>query len=95
VMRGDFAGPASVDVMTPARANFRGRLIGNMGYGAQEAAAAIRDGKVDAIAFGVPFLANPDLPARFRADASLNAPDPATFYTPGAKGYTDYPMLAG
>lgn len=95
VMRGDFAGPASVDVMTPARANFRGRLIGNMGYDAQEAAAAIRDGKLDAVAFGVPFLANPDLPARFRAGGPLNAPDPATFYTPGAKGYTDYPTLAG
>lgn len=95
VMRADFAGPASVDVMTPARAHFRGRLIGNMGYDAQEAAAAIRDGKLDAVAFGVPFLANPDLPARLRAKAPLNAPDPATFYTPGAKGYTDYPTLAG
>jgi N-ethylmaleimide reductase len=81
--------------MTPARAHFRGRLIGNMGYDAQEAAAAIRDGKLDAVAFGVPFLANPDLPARLRAKAPLNAPDPATFYTPGAKGYTDYPTLAG
>lgn len=95
VMRGDFAGAASVDVMTPARAHFRGRLIGNMGYDAQEAAAAIRDGKLDAVAFGVPFLANPDLPARLRANSPLNAPDPATFYTPGAKGYTDYPTLAG
>lgn len=95
VMRADFAGPASVDVMTPARAHFRGRLIGNMGYDAQEAAAAIRDGKLDAVAFGVPFLANPDLPARLRANAPLNAPDPTTFYTPGAKGYTDYPTLAG
>jgi len=45
------------------------------------------------VAFGRPFLANPDLVSRLRTDAALNAPDMATFYTPGAKGYTDYPTL--
>jgi|GEM_PF-1060303 len=95
IMRGDFAGPAALDVMTPARAGFRGVLIGNMGYSAEEADAAIRDGKLDAVAFGVPFLANPDLPARFKADAPLNRPRPASFYTPGAEGYTDYPTMTG
>ena len=46
-----------------------------------------------AIAFGGAFLANPDLPERLRRGAPLNAPNPATFYTPGPVGYTDYPSL--
>ena len=50
--------------------------------------------RADLIAFGRPFLANPDLVARLRDDAPLNAPDMATFYVLGAKGYTDYPSLA-
>ena len=44
--------------------------------------------------FGSAFLANPDLPERFRVGAALNAPDKATFYAPGEKGYTDYPALS-
>jgi N-ethylmaleimide reductase len=68
-------------------------LIGNMGYSAEEAAAAIDAGRLDAVAFGVPFLANPDLPARFKAGAALNQANPATFYSPGPAGYTDYPTL--
>jgi N-ethylmaleimide reductase len=95
VMRGDFFQQQKGDVLTPARANFNGVLIANMAYGAAEANAAIGAGLVDAVAFGTPFLANPDLPARVKAGAALNKPDPATFYTPGAKGYTDYPALAG
>lgn len=95
VMRGDFFGKQKGDVITPARANFKGPLIANMGYGAAEAAAAIDSGQVDAVAFGTSFLANPDLPARVQAGAALNVPHPATFYTPGARGYTDYPSLAG
>ena len=47
----------------------------------------------DAIAYGVPFIANPDLPTRFRTRATLNVPDQETFYTPGSLGYTDYPFL--
>jgi N-ethylmaleimide reductase len=94
VMRGDFFQQQKGDVLTPARANFKGVLIANMGYSADEAEQAIAGGKVDAVAFGTPFLANPDLPARFKAGAPLNAPDAATFYTPGYKGYTDYPALA-
>lgn len=95
VMRSDFFGLQKGDVLTPARANFKGVLIGNMGYSAAEAEAAIAAGQLDAVAFGVPFLANPDLPARFKAGAALNAADPASFYSPGAAGYTDYPTLAG
>jgi N-ethylmaleimide reductase len=95
VMRADFLGEQSGDVMTAARAAYRGVLVGNMGYSPQEAAEAVAAQKLDAVAFGTPFLANPDLPARVQAGAELNAPDQATFYTPGAKGYTDYPALAG
>lgn len=65
-----------------------------MGYTPAEAAAAVAADKVDAVAFGTGFLANPDLPARIQAGAALNAPIPASFYSPGAEGYTDYPSLA-
>ncbi len=93
VMRADFLGEQSGDVMSAARAAYRGVLVGNMGYTAEEAAEAIAAKKIDAVAFGTPFLANPDLPARVKAGAALNAPDQATFYSPGAKGYVDYPVL--
>ena len=93
LMRGDFFSQQHGDVVTPARAAFRGVLIGNMGYSADEANAAIAAGQLDAVAFGTAFLANPDLPERIRRKAALNAPDPTTFYTPGPQGYTDYPTL--
>jgi N-ethylmaleimide reductase len=93
VMRADFLGEQHGDVMTPVRQHYRGVLVGNMGYSAEEAGNAIAEGKLDAVAFGVPFLANPDLPERFRIGAPLNAADPATFYNGDAKGYTDYPAL--
>jgi N-ethylmaleimide reductase len=94
VMRGDFLGQQSGDVMTPARERFDGVLIGNMGYDAAEAEAAIAAGKLDAVAFGKPFIANPDLPERIRDGLPLAEPDQATFYTWDAKGYTDYPRYA-
>jgi N-ethylmaleimide reductase len=94
VMRSDFLGQQQGDVITPARENFDGVLVANMGYSAEEADTAIKAGQVDAVAFGVPFLANPDLPERFRRRAPLNDPNPATFYSPGPAGYTDYPALA-
>ncbi len=95
LMRGDFFGLQQGDVLTPVRAAYRGVLIGNMGYSPEEAAEAVRTGKVDAVAFGVAFLANPDLPARIAAGAPLNAADSATFYTPGSEGYLDYPTRGG
>lgn len=94
VMRADFFQVQQGDVLTPARQNFRGVLVGNMGYTADEAELAITEAKLDAVAFGTSFLANPDLPARIAAKAPLNAPNPATFYSPGPEGYTDYPALA-
>ncbi|CAK0764632.1 N-ethylmaleimide reductase [Gammaproteobacteria bacterium] len=91
LMRGDFLQQQSGDVVTPTRANYKGILIGNMGYTANEAMSAIAAGTLDAVAFGMGFLANPDLPARIKAGAPLNQPNPATFYSPGPEGYTDYP----
>jgi N-ethylmaleimide reductase len=93
VMRADFMGIQQGDIMAPIRSIYKGAIVGNMGYTAAEAEAAIADGKLDAVAFGVPFLANPDLPDRFAKNAALNAPDQTTFYSAGAKGYTDYPSL--
>jgi N-ethylmaleimide reductase len=94
VMRGDFLRRQKGDVLSAFRANFRGTVVANMGYTPSEASQAIAAGQVDAVAFGTAFLANADLPARIRAGAALNAPNPATFYTPGPVGYTDYPTLA-
>ncbi|MCA9090753.1 MAG: alkene reductase [Planctomycetaceae bacterium] len=73
---------------------YRGALFANGGYDKSSAAAAIRSGEADAIVFGQKFIANPDLPERMRVDAPLNEADPATFYVPGPKGYTDYPALS-
>ena len=93
VMRADFLGEQSGDVMTPIRQVYQGVLIGNMGYSAEEAEQAIATGQLDAVAFGTTFLANPDLPTRFAQNAALNAPDPTKFYSSGPAGYTDYPYL--
>jgi N-ethylmaleimide reductase len=69
--------------------------MGNKGYDLARANAALRDGIVDLVSFAALFLANPDLPERFRRGAALNAPDRPTFYAGGEKGYVDYPALAG
>ena len=92
LMRADFFGQQSGDVLTPVRQHYKGVLVTNMGYTSAEADQAIADGKLDAVAFGTGFLANPDLPARFKAGAALNTPDAASFYSPGPVGYTDYPF---
>ncbi len=93
LMRADFFGVQKADVVTVAREKYHGVLIGNMGYTAEEAEQAITAGQLDAVAFGTSYLANPDLPERIQVRAALNAPDSSTFYTAGAKGYTDYPTL--
>jgi N-ethylmaleimide reductase len=94
VMRADFLGEQQGDIVTPMRSIYQGVLIGNMGYGAEDAEAAISSGQLDAVAFGTSFLANPDLPTRFAKNAPLNAPDSSKFYSAGPEGYTDYPYLA-
>ncbi len=76
------------------RERFQGALMVNGGYTRERADQMIENGGADLVAFGVPFLANPDLPQRLAQGAPLNPPDPTTFYGGGEKGYTDYPVLA-
>lgn len=75
------------------RQAFDGAIILNGGYGADTGAAAIQNDEVDAIAYGIPFIANPDLVERFKQNAPLNEADPDTFYSHDRKGYVDYPAL--
>lgn len=93
LMRGDFLGIQKADVVTAARANFKGNLIGNMGYSATEANAAISDGTLEAVAFGHHYVSNPDLVERLRADVALVEPDSNTLYSHEAQGYIDYPAM--
>jgi N-ethylmaleimide reductase len=92
---GPFAAPAGTVRVTPIlREKFSGAVIVNGGYDARSGNAAVARGEADLVAFGVAFLANPDLPARYLNNATLNAPDQATFYAGEEKGYTDYPTLS-
>ena len=75
------------------KAAFGGVYFANEQFTRESAQQALDSGRADAVAFGKLFLANPDLPARFLAEAQLNAPRPETFYSGGASGYTDYPAL--
>lgn len=82
------------EIMAPLiRAKFNGTLMLNGGYDAGIGNSVIESGLSDLVSFGIPFLANPDLPDRFRRNAPLNREDPLTFYTGEEKGYTDYPVL--
>lgn len=72
---------------------FGGAYIVNQGYTQEAAQKALNEGEADAVAFGVLFIANPDLPVRFAKHAPLNTPVPATFYGSSAEGYTDQPFL--
>lgn len=84
-----------VPYVTPSiREAYKGNLIVNGGYDLKNAKDDIDSGLAQAVAFGIPFLATPDLVARFRSGAALNKPDFQTFYTPGPEGYTDYPALS-
>jgi N-ethylmaleimide reductase len=80
--------------ITTFRPLYKGALMINDGYTKERAETAVATGQADLVAFGVLFLANPDLPRRFKENAPLNQPDVNTFYVPGEKGYTDYPALA-
>lgn len=91
------APPPGIERVAPyLRKAFSRSLILNGGFDADSGDAAITRGEADLIAYGVPFLANPDLPERYRLRAPLNMPDYASFYEPGeddAIGYIDYPAL--
>jgi 2,4-dienoyl-CoA reductase-like NADH-dependent reductase (Old Yellow Enzyme family) len=83
-----------VEPVSPAiRQVFGGALILNSDYVGSTAEARLTQGAADAISFGRPFIANPDLVERLRSRAELAEPHPGTFYTPGPNGYTDYPSL--
>jgi 2,4-dienoyl-CoA reductase-like NADH-dependent reductase (Old Yellow Enzyme family) len=75
------------------KAAFGGVYIANEKFNRETAEQLLHAGEADAVAFGKPFIANPDLPLRLAIGAPLNEPDPATFYASGPKGYTDYPFL--
>jgi N-ethylmaleimide reductase len=83
------------EIKAKLRDAFKGAFIAAGGFDSASAEKALQARRADLVAFGRPFLANPDLPERYRKGAPLNAPDMATFYTPGPKGYTDYPALGG
>lgn len=72
---------------------YHGTLIINKSFDKEKAIKVLSDGDADLVSFGVPFIANPDLVDRYKQNAELNEADTNTFYTPGAKGYTDYPFL--
>ncbi len=75
------------------KAAFGGSYIANEQFTQATASQVLAAREADAVAFGVPFLANPDLPERFRQNAALNEPDQSTFYASGPEGYTDYPFM--
>jgi N-ethylmaleimide reductase len=86
--------PIPAALMSALRKTFDGVFIRAGGFDQATAESVLAAGQADLIAFGRLFLANPDLVERLRKDADLNTPDMSTFYSPGAKGYTDYPPLA-
>jgi len=85
---------AKVDYHALLRPRFNGAYLMGSGLDQNSAEAALAEARADATVFGGAFLANPDLPERFRQGASLNTPDKNTFYSLGAEGYTDYPSLS-
>ncbi|MDB5634918.1 MAG: NADH:flavin oxidoreductase/NADH oxidase [Tardiphaga sp.] len=95
VVEGATGGPRDVAPFDYAglRKRFKGTYIGNNGYDLALANKVLAANEADLIAFGKPFISNPDLVERLRTGAPLNEPDKATFYGGGAKGYTDYPAL--
>ncbi len=94
LMRADLLGIQEGDLVSTARKEFHGVLIGNMGYTKEEADSAIASGQLDAVAFGHQYVSNPDMVERFKLNAELASPNASTFYTNDARGYTDYPALA-
>lgn len=85
--------PALPQILQDVKPHYKGSVIVNGGLSPEDAGALVADGSADAVAFGRLFIANPDLPARIKAGASLNAFDYGTAYGGDARGYTDYPGL--
>jgi len=93
--RGTHAVPAARRLTPKLRSAFAGTFVVNDGYDAASGQEAVASGAADLVAYASSFLANPDLPRRFRQQAPLNRPDPSTFYSGEEKGYVDYPALGG
>jgi N-ethylmaleimide reductase len=89
------APPVPASMKATFRSVFKGTLILSGGYDAARAESDLAAARCDLIAVGRPFLANPDLVVRWKTGAAVNAPDMNAFYTPGPKGYIDYPALSG
>lgn len=92
-LEGDIRHGANVVDLAVLRKAYKGVLITCGGYDKERAEKAIADNLADAVAFGMLFISNPDLPKRFERDATLNEVDETTIYTQDEKGYTDYPAL--
>jgi len=86
--------PGRPEVARHLREVFEGTFVAAEGFSREDGEAWLDDGRADLIAYGKNFIANPDLVDRWWRNAPINEADKATFYTPGAKGYTDYPSLA-
>lgn len=84
---------AGIGAETTLRESYPGTLLLGGGFLKAEANQALAEGRADAIVFGTPYIANPDLVQRFAQDAPLAVADQTSFYTPGPKGFTDYPAL--
>jgi N-ethylmaleimide reductase len=95
VLEGDMMTKSHALDYRALRSQFAGPYIANNGYDLERAQTAIHSGAADLVAFGIPFLANPDLVRRYRESLPLNAADPSTFYGGGEAGYTDYPFYRG
>ena len=93
VVEGGMGGDTVVFDFAEMRKHFKSSYMANFGYDKARGNAAISSGHADVIAYGVPFIANPDLVERYKINASLNAPKPDLFYGGDEKGYTDYPFL--
>ena len=84
----------SRDWHSTLRPIYKGSYFAGVGFTKESGEELLAEGGADAIIYGRPFIANPDLPERFRRGAPLNPQDQSTFYSPGEKGYIDYPSLA-
>ena len=93
VVEGDVGGKAVTFDFAELRKLFKGAYMANLGYDKARGNAAIASSHADVIAFGVPFIGNPDLVARYKTDAPLNEADANTFYGGAEQGYIDYPTL--
>lgn len=88
-----FGKPSGPEVSPAMRPLYSGKIVLNSDYVGDTAQARLDEGVADAIAFGRPFIANPDLVERLRGGAHLASANPKTFYSQTAEGYTDYPTI--